>query len=157
MKTLVTLALFVAVLAPCHAMAAIVDSSSNGFTVLLTLNVQAAPDDVYRKLVRNIGRLCCPSHASSNDAHNLSIEEKPGGCWCEKLAGGGGVVHMELIHFVPGKMLLFKGTLGPLQFVAATGAMKFQFSPFEGGTKLEVVYTVVGYQPAGMSTWAAPL
>jgi hypothetical protein len=42
-------------------------------------------------------------------------------------------------------------------YIAATGSMRIQLSSVEGGTKLEVTYAVVGYLPAGMNTWAAPV
>jgi hypothetical protein len=139
------------------AHADVIDSSASGFTDKVTLNIQALPEDVYRKLVRNIGDWWDPSHTFSGNAHNLSIEEKPGGCFCEKLPSDGGVRHMEVLYFSPGKQLVLGGALGPLQTLAATGAMTIKFAPGEGGTKLEVVYTVVGYLPAGMNTWAAPV
>jgi hypothetical protein len=139
------------------ARADVADSSAGGFTVKVSENIQASPDDVYRKLVRNIGDWWDPSHTFSGNAHNLSIEEKPGGCFCEKLPPDGGVRHMEVLNFSPGKQLVLGGALGPLQALAATGAMTIRFTPGDGGTKLDVVYTVVGYLPAGMNTWAAPV
>ncbi len=78
------------------AAADVADASANGFTVKLTLNVRASPDDVYRKLVRNIGDWWDPSHTFSGNSHNLTIEERPAGCFCEKLPDGGGVRHMEV-------------------------------------------------------------
>jgi hypothetical protein len=139
------------------AAADVADASANGFTVKLALNVKASPDDVYRKLVRNIGDWWDPSHTFSGNSHNLTIEEKPAGCFCEKLSDGGGVRHMEVAYLAPGKQLVLIGALGPLQSLAATGSMTIKLSPLDGGTKLEVAYTVVGYLPAGMNTWAAPV
>src|SRR5260221_553575 len=91
------------------------------------------------------------------DSHNLSIEEKPMGCFCEKLPNQGAVRHMEVVYLVPGKSLVLSGALGPLQSLAATGSMTIQLSAAEGGTKLAVGYAVTGYLPAGMNTWAAPV
>ncbi len=50
-----------------------------------TFAIQASPDEVYSKLVHNVGSWWDPAHTISNDAANLSIEEKPMGCFCEKL------------------------------------------------------------------------
>ena len=58
---------------------------------------------------------------------------------------------------MPGKQLVMAGALGPLQALAATGSMTIKLAPADGGTKLDVVYTVVGYLPAGMNTLAAPV
>jgi len=144
-------------LAPQWAMPAVVDSSASGFTVRTTLAIRAAPEDVYRRLVRNVGDWWNSSHTFSGNAHNLSLEEKAMGCFCEELPGGGGVRHMEVVYFAPGKTLRLSGALGPLQSIAAAGSLTIQLSASEGGTKLEVTYTVAGYLPAGMNTWAAPV
>ncbi|HLJ47023.1 MAG TPA: hypothetical protein VKU01_13490 [Bryobacteraceae bacterium] len=133
-------------LATYPAKAEIVDSSAGGFTVRTTVNIQAQPDEVYRR----------PEHTFSHNAHNLSIEDKPAGCFCEKLPNGGGVRHMEVFVAMPGKALVMHGGMGPLLSKATTGGMEIQLSPAEGGTKLEVIYAVAGYLPAGLNTWAAP-
>jgi uncharacterized protein YndB with AHSA1/START domain len=156
-QTALILAAAALTLASSAAVAEVADASSNGFTVKLTLDIQAPPDDVYRKLVRNVGDWWDKSHTFSDDSHNLSIEEKPGGCFCEKLPGGGGVRHMEVAYLAPGKVLVLQGALGPLQSLAATGSMTITFTPLDGGTKLAVSYAVAGYLPAGMNTWAAPV
>ena len=139
------------------ALAEVVDSSSTGFTVRTTLTIQAPPDDVYRKFIRNIGDWWNPEHTFSGNSHNLSIEERAAGCFCEKLPNGGGVRHLEVVNVAPGKSVTLSGGLGPLQSMAATGSMTVQFSPSEGGTKLVVNYAVSGYLPAGMNTLAAPV
>ncbi len=135
----------------------VADSASSGFTVKTTVTINAAPDDVYRRLVHNVGDWWNPSHTYSHDAHNLSIEEKPMGCFCEKLPGGGSVRHMEVVFFAPSKALGLTGAMGPLQSIAASGNMRFELSPADGGTKLDLTYAVAGYFPAGMNTWAAPV
>lgn len=154
MKLNLTIALL---LCPIWAHAEVANSSANGFTVRLSFPIQAPPAEVYRKLIHNVGDWWNPEHTFSGDAHNLSIEEKPMGCFCEKLPDQGGVRHLELVYFAPAKTLVFTGALGPLQSLAAAGSMAIQFVPAEGGTKLGVSYAVVGDQPGGMNTWAAPV
>jgi len=157
MRASVILCAAVFLFAPAWATAEVADASAGGFTIKLTLNVQASPDDVYRKFVRNVGDWWDSSHTFSGNSHNLTIEEKAAGCFCEKLPDGGAVRHMEVAYFAPGKKLVLTGALGPLQTMAVTGAMTIQFSPIDKGTKLEVTYAVVGYLPAGMNTLAAPV
>jgi uncharacterized protein YndB with AHSA1/START domain len=144
--------------------AAVVDSAANGFTVKLTLTIQAPPDRVYRALIRNIGEWWDSGHTFSGDAHNLSIEEKPMGCFCEKLPGTGWARHMEVVNFSPGKVLVMTGGLGPLQSLATTGAMTVRLAPAETGTEgagnqttLDVTYAVVGYLAGGMNALAVPV
>ncbi len=139
------------------ACAAVVDSAANGFTVKSELNIQAPPQDVYGRFVHNFGDWWNSMHSFSGDAHNLSIDDKAMGCLCEKLPGGGSVRHMEVVYADPGKKLVLSGALGPLLSVAATGSMTIQFDKAGDGTKLAVVYTVTGYLPAGMNTFAAPV
>lgn len=139
------------------ASAAVSDSSAGGFTVKLTSDIHASPDEVYTKLVRNLGDWWDPAHTFSRDPHNLTIEERAGGCFCEKIRSGGGVRHMEVVYFVPGKTLVMIGALGPLQSLAATGSMTIALSPVAGGTKLDLTYAVSGYLAAGMNTWAQPV
>jgi uncharacterized protein YndB with AHSA1/START domain len=141
-------------LLPNGAIAAVADASANGFNLKISVTIQAAPEEVYRRLVHNVGDWWSPAHTFSGDAHNLSIEEKAMGCFCEKLPTGGGVRHMEVINFAPGKTLVLTGALGPLQSMAATGNLSFQLSAAPGGTKLDVTYAVVGYLAAGMNTLA---
>jgi len=124
--------------------------------VKIATQIHAAPADVYSRLVHNVGDWWSSAHSFSADAHNLSIDDRPLGCFCEKLASGG-VRHMEVVFVSPGKMLRMSGGLGPLQGIAAAGSMTFTFTPAEGGTRLKVTYTVVGYIAQGMNTWAAPV
>ena len=64
---------------------------------------------------------------------------------------------MEVAYAAHGIQLVLQGGLGPLQSLAATGSMTIKLSPANGGTKLEMAYSVVGYLPAGMNTLAAPV
>ncbi len=149
-------AIFFLISAAMTMMGEVVDSAANGFTVKTTITIKAAPDAVYRQII-HVGDWWDSAHTFSGDAHNLSIEEKPMGCWCEKLPQGG-VRHMEVVFLSPGKKLVLIGGLGPLQSMATTGSMTFQLSPAEGGgTKLEVTYTVAGYLAAGLNNLAAPV
>jgi hypothetical protein len=136
--------------------AVVADSGPNGFTVKIAMHVGAPPADAYRKFMRNVGDWWNSAHTFSGSARNLSIEEKAAGCFCEKLSDGGGVRHMEVVNLMPGKMIVMTGALGPMQSLAAAGNLKVQFTPEEGGTKLEVSYAVVGYLPGGMNAFAGP-
>lgn len=149
--------LFTLMLFAACANAEVLDSAAGGFTVKTTLNIKAAPDDVYRKLVHDIGDWWDPMHTFSGDAHNLRIEDRPGGCFCEKLPNGGFSRHLEVITIAPGKQIVLAGAIGPMQTVAATGSMQIQFTPADGGTRLEITYAVTGYLPKGMNTWAPPV
>jgi len=142
-------------IAPQWLAADVVDSSANGFTVKETIDIQA-PQAVYTRIFR-VSDWWSSAHSFSQDAHNLSIEEKVGGCFCEKLPGGGAAKHMEVVYISPSKAIVLHGTLGPLQSLGASGSMRIQLTPADGGTKVEVTYAVGGYVAAGLNTWAAPV
>jgi len=150
-------ALVIAAALALSARAEVADSAPNGFTVKISQVIQAPPDEVYRRLVRNVGDWWNPEHTYSHDAHNLSIEEKAMGCFCERLTNQGSVRHMEILYVDPGKRIVMTGALGPLQSLAATGSLTIQFSAAPVGTKLDVNYAVAGYLAAGMKTWASPV
>jgi len=143
-------------IAACPAAAAVADSAANGFTVKISIAIAAPPDEVYQKLVHNIGDWWSPQHTFSRDSHNLTIDARPMGCWCEKF-GAAAVRHMEVIAAVPGKALVMLGAVGPLQAMAVTGSMSFDFAADKGGTKLDVTYAVGGYLAAGLNTLANPV
>jgi uncharacterized protein YndB with AHSA1/START domain len=138
------------------AAAEVADSSASGFTVKNSLSINAAPDEVYRRLL-HVGEWWNSEHTYSGDSHNLSIEAKAGGCFCEKLPNGGSVQHMEVLLAMPGRTLRMGGGLGPLQGIGAVGSLTIQFSQVGAGTKLTMTYAVAGYLPAGMNTWAVPV
>lgn len=156
MSRKIALAALLCALASTLAPAEVADSSANGFTIKITTNIHAASADVYSKLVHNVGDWWDSKHTFSGNAHNLTIEERPGGCFCEVVAQGA-VRHMEVVFFQPGKMLRLSGGLGPLQAIGASGALTFALTPQSDGTKLELTYAVNGYLAQGMNSWAAPV
>ena len=140
-------------LASRWAAADIVDSSATGFTVKQSHTIQAAPQEVYRRIFR-IGEWWNSQHSFSGDAHNLTIEEKAGGCFCEKLPGGGAIKHMELVYFVPGKTIVMRGAMGPFASMATEGAVEIQLSAAGGGTRIDITHALTGYVPGGLNPWA---
>jgi hypothetical protein len=157
MSTKSALAVLVFLLAPAAISAAVADSSAAGFTVKITVNIQSTPEDVYRRLVHNVGDWWNSAHTFSGDAHALTIDNRAPGCFCERLPNLGTARHMEVVVAAPGEKLVMLGALGPLQPLAVTGAMTFLLSPDGGGTKLVVTYAVGGYSPAGLNALAAPV
>lgn len=151
------LAAFVFLAGAFTVAAEVADSSATGFTVKQTFRIQSTPQEVYRRLVHHVGDWWNSQHTFSGDSRNLSIDDKPMGCFCEKLPHNGGVRHMEVIYVVPGERLRMSGGLGPFQAMATAGTMDIQLSAGkDGGTTLDLTYTVSGYLPKGMNTWAGP-
>jgi hypothetical protein len=139
------------------APAEVIDQVQDGFTVKIAVVVHAGPEDVYNRMVHNVGDWWSSEHSFSGDAHNLSIDDKPMGCFCEKLPGGGGVRHAEVIMVMPNKLLVMSGALGPLQKFATTGTLTLAILPIRSETRVELTYAVGGYLSGGLNTWAAPV
>jgi uncharacterized protein YndB with AHSA1/START domain len=137
--------------------AQVIDSADNGFTLRYSVAVQAAPEAVYRAAVSQIDRWWSEDHTFSGNAANLSIDGQANGCFCEKLPAGGSVRHLTVIYAEPGKMLRMTGGLGPLQALAVTGTMTWNFVKTTGGTRFELTYAVSGYSPGGMKGMGAPI
>jgi len=118
--------------------------TGGGFTIHHEVVSKETPAEAYQRF-QNIASWWDGAHSYSGDAKNLSIDVSPGGCWCEKLPGGGFVEHMRAILAIPDKTLRFAGGLGPLQSVAASAALTVSFSPVaDGSTKVVFHYVVVG-------------
>ncbi len=131
------------------AFAEIVDITPTGFVVKHSTTIGATPEQVYEALTRHVGDWWSPDHTYSHDAHNLSIDARPGGCFCEKLPGGGGVEHMTVVFLSPGHILRMTGATGPLQEWGLAGSMTWTLAPSNGSTKLEFSYSVGGYKQGG--------
>ncbi len=139
------------------ARAEVVAAESGGFITRAVVSIQAAPAQVYSRFLE-IGRWWNDAHTWSGKAANMSVEPGPGGCWCEKLAGGGFVEHGRLVYLDPGKVLRFRGALGPLHEAAALGTMTVTFEPEEGGkTKLTLTYAGMIFEPQKGAVPLAPL
>ena len=134
--------------------AEVLATSANGFFLRSQATVAATPDKTYRALVGEIGRWWNPDHTYSGDAANLSIEARPGGCFCEKLPGGGGVEHGSVLYLAPGKTLRLAGALGPLQASGVTGSLTWKLAAEGAGTKMEMTYSVGGYMQEGFEKMA---
>lgn len=137
------IAVFALALATGGGQAKVAAVGSSGFVVEQTAEVKGDAKSAYDAFVR-VGSWWGSNHSFSGDSKNLSIDTKPGGCWCEKLPNGGFVKHMEVVHANPGKMLVFSGGLGPLQFMGVAGSMTVSFANANGVTTVKLRYDVGG-------------
>ena len=133
------------------------DKSTNGFTSVHELVLEASPVRAYEALTRDVHMWWDASHSFGGDAAGFSMDPQAGGCFCEKLADGGSVQHMEIVNVQPGKSLTLRGGLGPLQSMGVTGAMTFAFKPHAEGTLLSYRYVVGGYVDGGLAPLAEPV
>ncbi|WP_132386827.1 SRPBCC family protein [Novosphingobium sp. PhB165] len=156
MKKAATLALFamagLGALAAAPAQAKVQEASERGIVMRYVAHVPVGADEAWAVLVKP-SQWWDSEHTYSGSSANLSLDARPGGCFCEvlpdkdapKAAPRGGVEHMRVIYIDKGRALRLTGALGPLQADAAVGTLTFQFKPDETGTQILVEYVVGGY------------
>ena len=134
----------------------VVDTSASGFTLKTTVAVAAPAERVYRALI-DVGAWWSSDHTYTGDAKNMSIAPVPGGCFCERLPGGGGVEHGRVVNVMPGSLLRLDGALGPLQELGVTGRMTWQIAASQGNDQASTItmtYVVGGYASGGLEKLA---
>ncbi len=154
MRILVVGLLGFALAAP--AAAEVVDAQPSGFEVHETAQVAAPPERVYAA-IGQIGQWWMSQHTYSGDAKNLSLDLHVGGCFCERLADGGGTGHMVVDMVQPNQLVRLAGALGPLAGTGGTGHMAIRLAPKDGGTAVDLTYDFGGYGKGGLAHWAVPV
>jgi uncharacterized protein YndB with AHSA1/START domain len=128
----------------------------NGFLVKFEVSVNAPATKVYNALVGQIGSWWDSEHTYSGDAKNLSIDARPGGCFCEKLPNGGGIEHARVIYVAPREILRLSGALGPLQASGVAGTLTWKLTSSTDDTRVQLSYSVGGFIDGGFEK-VAPL
>lgn len=134
------------------AAAEVVDAQASGFALKYVYDIARPREAVYRAIA-DVSHWWDASHSYSGQAGNLSLEARPGGCFCERLPAGG-VQHMLVIHANSPGNLSLQGGLGPLASLGVAGAMQWTLTERAGGTHLEVTYNVGGFMPGGLAPLA---
>ena len=127
----------------------VVDKGPAGFTLRIERGTAAPPAAAYKALVEALGAWWDSEHTYTGSARNMSIEARPGGCFCEAFPAGGGIEHARVIYVDPGKILRMQGALGPLQSVGVASVLTWSFEPAAGGTKITLTAATGGYLPGG--------
>ena len=126
------------------ASAVVVGADSHGFELRHTLELPLAPAQALAAFGQ-VGSWWSKDHTYSGDAARLSLALRPGGCWCERLANGGGVEHMRVALYQPGERVVLTGGLGPLLFEGTSGVMDVRATRTKAGSQLVINYRVGGF------------
>ena len=140
-------------LVPGAAAAEVVSAGPHGFHIRHTVQLVVPQPDAFAAF-GNISSWWSGDHTYSGDASNLSLQLRPGGCFCERLPGGGGIEHMRVAYVAPGERVVLTGSLGPLLFEATTGVMDVQVERIAGGSRLTMDYKVAGFAEGGAEKFA---
>ncbi len=142
---------FAVALATAHPVAAAIkDLEASGFANEVKLHIAAPPAKVY-SLIGQPAMWWSSDHTYSGSAANLSMEEKAGGCFCEKLPNGGSVEHLIVVHAEPGKLLRLRGALGPFQAYSVETVMTWKLVQSGDGSDVTVTFLVGGYMKGRMA------
>ena len=124
------------------ASAEVSDRSENGFTLSYERAVTASD----AAILEAIGRPAAwwsDAHTYSGSASNISLDLRPGGCWCEALPGGG-VKHAEAVLVWPERRLIrFDAPFGPLQSIGADAVLTMSWAEADGGASWTLKWTFV--------------
>jgi len=113
--------------------------------------VPAAPDRAWSALTR-LGDWWNSEHTYSGNAHNLRLDPRAGGCWCEQWREGSvqhGRVLLVMNHDGV-RTLRVDAPLGPLQEMAVNAVLTFTVAPDPAGAKIEMTYRVSGDASLGL-------
>jgi uncharacterized protein YndB with AHSA1/START domain len=143
----------IALLAAAPAAAKIVAADSHGFALRQFVDLNVPPAKAYATLVRPQD-WWSGDHSYSGKAARLSLDPRVGGCFCERLDGGGGVEHMRVSYIRPGEHLTLTGPIGPLLFEAVAGVLDVTITATPGGSRVTFEYRAAGFGRANGSDLA---
>jgi len=134
----------IAVLISMPATAEVVSADAHDFEVRESVQTKLAPAAAWAAFLQ-IGRWWSAEHSYSGNTSNLSLDARPGGCFCERIGGSSGVEHMRVAVALPPKRLVMTGSLGPLLYEGTNGIMDVTFDPVADGTTVRIDYRTSGF------------
>jgi len=135
-------ALVAAALLPGLAGAEVKQAAPDGVIFEHRFELSATTADAWAVLVHP-ERYWPNDHTWSGNAANMSLKPEAGGCFCEQWDGGS-AEHGRVVMAMPGKLLRFRGSLGPFQEMAVTGIMTVTLTATATGTTAVVTYRISG-------------
>ena len=135
------------------ASAEVLSSSDHGFEIQHSVNL-VIPQPQAFEAFGQVGQWWSKDHTYSGDAARMTIQVRPGGCFCEMLEGGGGIEHMRVTYVQPGERVVLTGSLGPLLYEATAGVMDMKVEPIAGGSRVTMNYRAAGFAKGGAAAMA---
>jgi hypothetical protein len=135
------------------AAAEVVSANANGFEVRHSANL-VIPQQKAFAAFSEVQNWWSKDHTYSGDAANLSLQLRPGGCFCERLDNGGGIEHLRVTYVQPGERVVLTGSLGPLLYEATSGLMDVKVERIAGGSRVTMDYKVAGFANGGAAELA---
>ena len=146
-------AISAALFAAAPASAEVVSANANGFEVRHSVNLVIPQQKAFEAFSR-IQDWWSKDHTYSGDATRLSLQLRPGGCFCERLDNSGGIEHLRVSYVQPGERAVLTGSLGPLLYEATTGVMDVKVERIAGGSRITMDYKAAGFAKGGAAELA---
>ena len=143
----------ICLLTATQASAEVLNSSDHGFEVQHSVNLVVPQPQAFAAFGR-VGQWWSKDHTYSGNAARMTLQMRPGGCFCESLDGGGGIEHMRLTYLQPGERVVLTGSLGPLLYEATSGVMDVKFDKIAGGARVTMNYRAAGFAKGGAAAMA---
>ena len=127
------------------AQADVVAATAGFFELNAQRTVSTSPERAWNALVR-VGEWWNSEHTYSGNGHNMRLDLRPGGCWCERWREGAiehGRVLLVMNHEGV-RTLRVAAPLGPLQEMAVNAVLTFTIAPDPAGAKIDMTYRVSG-------------
>ena len=135
------------------AAAEVVSAGEHGFEIQQTVNL-VLPQPKAFEAFGKVGQWWGKAHTYSGDSARMSMQVRPGGCFCETLDGGGGIEHMRVTFVQPGERIVLTGSLGPLLYEATSGVMDVKVERIAGGSRVTMNYRAAGFAKGGAAAMA---
>ncbi len=135
------------------AAAEVLSASEHGFEVQQVVNLVITQPKAFEAFGK-VGQWWSKDHTYSGDAARMSLQVRPGGCFCETIDGGGGIEHMRVTYVQPGERVVLTGSLGPLLYEATAGIMDVKVERIAGGSRVTLNYRVAGFAKGGAGKMA---
>jgi len=153
-KDMRALPAIIALLAAGTARAEVIHADPHGFEVRQQVQLVVPAAEAMAAFARIPG-WWSKDHTYSGDAANLSLDARPGGCFCERFPkSGGGIEHLRVAYVKPGQEIIMTGALGPLLGEAVTGVMRVTVEGIAGGAQLTLDYRAAGFANGGGDKFA---
>lgn len=124
------------------AAAEVSERTENGFRLTHERQVSASAEAVLAAVGRP-SAWWSDAHTYSGSASNISVDLRPGGCWCEALPDGG-VKHAETVLVWPAEhMVSFEAPFGPLRSIGADAILTMSWADAPEGTGRTLKWTFV--------------
>ena len=135
------------------ASASVINAGEHGFEVQNSVNLVIPQEQAFAAFGQ-VGQWWNKEHTYSGDANRMSLQLRPGGCFCEPLDGGGGIEHMRVTYVQPGERVVLTGSLGPLLYEATSGGMDVKVERIAGGSRVTMNYRAAGFAKGGAAAMA---